>query len=211
MICFIINVFVANAGWGDRGLRHGRSMQRFAWYITAHARLTQSTSLAPQRPSTMQTRIGSSLTGGRERLALGGGGHGHHPAQGARGAVQMAVLPKSGRDMTPERRAHNVLSAIPLASSSSPLSPARSHSRSLSASIPMAAVASSSKLSGSTRQRSRRDVFKPKFPLDPFAGASATALGEPWFLKIDALLSATALQRRNVVFVLGGASAAPCP
>ncbi|KAI0754348.1 hypothetical protein C8Q80DRAFT_1265994 [Daedaleopsis nitida] len=67
----------------------------------------------------------------------------------------------------------------------------------------MASVASSSTPSGSTRQRSRRDIFKPKFPLDPFAGASAVALGEPWFLKIDALLSATAFQRRNVLFVLG--------
>ncbi|KAI0697490.1 hypothetical protein C8T65DRAFT_743154 [Cerioporus squamosus] len=68
----------------------------------------------------------------------------------------------------------------------------------------MAAVPSSSKPSGSRLPpRPRRDVFKPKFPLDPFAGASAAALGEPWFLKIDALLAATALQRRNVLFVLG--------
>ena len=51
-----------------------------------------------------------------------------------------------------------------------------------------------------------KDVFKPKFPLDPFHGHSAAALGEPWFLKIDALLNATSLQRQNIIFVLGGAS-----
>lgn len=76
-----------------------------------------------------------------------------------------------------------------------------------SSSYSMAAVASSSRLAvPRPAQRSRKpDVFKPRFPLDPFAGVSATALGEPWFLKIDTLLAATAHQRRNVVFVLGGA------
>ncbi|OJT08840.1 hypothetical protein TRAPUB_267 [Trametes pubescens] len=69
----------------------------------------------------------------------------------------------------------------------------------------MAAVASSSRLAvPRPASRSRKpDVFKPRFPLDPFAGVSATALGEPWFLKIDTLLAATAHQRRNVIFVLG--------
>ncbi|KAL1948995.1 hypothetical protein VTO73DRAFT_10801 [Trametes versicolor] len=68
----------------------------------------------------------------------------------------------------------------------------------------MAAVASSSRLAVPRPTRSRKpDVFKPRFPLDPFAGVSATALGEPWFLKIDTLLAATAHQRRNVIFVLG--------
>ncbi|KAI0355953.1 hypothetical protein OH77DRAFT_1478877 [Trametes cingulata] len=70
----------------------------------------------------------------------------------------------------------------------------------------MAAVASSSRPAGARpnhRQR-KTDVFKPRFPLDPFAGASVTALGEPWFLRVDALLSATSCQRRNVIFVLGG-------
>ncbi|KAI0828671.1 hypothetical protein BC628DRAFT_1316388 [Trametes gibbosa] len=74
----------------------------------------------------------------------------------------------------------------------------------------MAAVASSSRLAvPRPPQRSRKqDVFKPRFPLDPFAGAP-TALGEPWFLKVDAILAATAHQRRNVFFVLGGASHVP--
>ncbi|KAI0659694.1 hypothetical protein C8Q70DRAFT_88356 [Cubamyces menziesii] len=69
----------------------------------------------------------------------------------------------------------------------------------------MAAVASSSTPSGSRpSQRPRKpDVFKPRFPLDPFSGAPAAALGEPWFLKVDALLAATSYQRRNVIFVLG--------
>ncbi|KAI0327550.1 hypothetical protein GY45DRAFT_1347687 [Cubamyces sp. BRFM 1775] len=69
----------------------------------------------------------------------------------------------------------------------------------------MAAVASSSTPSGSRpSQRPRKpDVFKPRFPLDPFTGAPAAALGEPWFLKVDALLAATSYQRRNVIFVLG--------
>ncbi|KAI0370562.1 hypothetical protein BV20DRAFT_943775 [Pilatotrama ljubarskyi] len=72
----------------------------------------------------------------------------------------------------------------------------------------MAAVASSSRPAGprpSHRQR-KTDVFKPRFPLDPFAGASAIPLGEPWFVKVDALLAATSYQRRNVIFILGGAS-----
>ncbi|TBU39989.1 hypothetical protein BD309DRAFT_871211 [Dichomitus squalens] len=72
-----------------------------------------------------------------------------------------------------------------------------------------ALASSSSSLSPSgSRPRPRKDVFKPKFPLDPFHGHSAAALGEPWFLKIDALLSATALQRQNVIFVLGAPSLA---
>lgn len=76
-----------------------------------------------------------------------------------------------------------------------------------SSSSSMAAVASSSRLAVPRPTRSRKpDVFKPRFPLDPFAGVSATALGEPWFLRIDTLLAATAHQRRNVIFVLGGAS-----
>ncbi|KAI8972854.1 hypothetical protein BD414DRAFT_517831 [Trametes punicea] len=72
----------------------------------------------------------------------------------------------------------------------------------------MAAVASSSTPSGSRpAQRPRKnDVFKPRFPFDPFSGAAAAALGEPWFLKIDALLTATAYQRRNVILVLGAPS-----
>lgn len=114
-------------------------------------------------------------------------------------------MPELARHMTPEWRARNVLSPNLLAASSSPPSTFRrphTHTSSPSSST-MAAVASSSTLV--PRQRSRRDVFKPKFPLDPFAGASAAVLGEPWFLKIDALLSATTLQRRNVIFVLGGA------
>ncbi|KAM5537609.1 hypothetical protein V8D89_008687 [Ganoderma adspersum] len=69
----------------------------------------------------------------------------------------------------------------------------------------MAPVASSSSASGS-RSRPRKDLFKPKFPLDPFSGHSAAALGEPWFLKINALLNATAFHRRNVIFVIGAPS-----
>ncbi|PIL23282.1 hypothetical protein GSI_14592 [Ganoderma sinense ZZ0214-1] len=69
----------------------------------------------------------------------------------------------------------------------------------------MAPVASSSSASAS-RSRPRKDLFKPKFPLDPFSGHSATALGEPWFLKTDALLNATAFHRRNVIFVIGAPS-----
>ena len=68
----------------------------------------------------------------------------------------------------------------------------------------MAPAASSSSPSASG-SRPRKDFFKPKFPIDPFSGHSAAALGEPWFLKIDALLNATAFQRRNVIFVIGGA------
>ncbi|CDO74574.1 hypothetical protein BN946_scf184583.g1 [Trametes cinnabarina] len=72
----------------------------------------------------------------------------------------------------------------------------------------MAAVASSSRPAGPRPpQRPRKnDVFKPRFPFDPFTGAPAAALGEPWFLKVDALLAATSYQRRNVIFVLGAPS-----
>ncbi|KAI9065259.1 hypothetical protein FKP32DRAFT_1610766 [Trametes sanguinea] len=72
----------------------------------------------------------------------------------------------------------------------------------------MAPVASSSRPGGprSAQRPRKNDVFKPRFPLDPFAGAPAAALGEPWFLKVDALLAATSYQRRNVIFVLGAPS-----
>ncbi|KAI0676342.1 hypothetical protein C8Q78DRAFT_13630 [Trametes maxima] len=118
-------------------------------------------------------------------------------------------MPGFGSDMTPEWRTHFVQN--PPAGPSS-LSPSPSSSSSpASRAHAMAAVAASS---SSTRtpqvlraQRSRKpDVFKPRFPLDPFLGASAPALGEPWFLKVDALLAATAHQRRNVIFVLGAPS-----
>lgn len=102
-------------------------------------------------------------------------------------------LPRFGLDMTPEWGPHNVQPVFSPSAVSAP-------------SINMAAVASSSRLAvPRTAPRARKqDVFKPRFPLDPFAGVS-TALGEPWFLKVDALLVATAHQRRNVFFVLGGA------
>lgn len=133
----------------------------------------------------------------------------------------MAAQPGSGLIMTPEWRAHYRPSARHLVFSSSPPAassrrtsvppPTRSYfpsSASRPRSAPMAAVASSSSslLPSGSRPRPRKDVFKPKFPLDPFHGHSAAALGEPWFLKIDALLNATSLQRQNVIFVLGGAS-----
>ena len=138
----------------------------------------------------------------------------------------MAVVPQSTQELMTPEATRRPSSALPLSSSSPPpaassLASFASFSHRRGPSCPpsfasaMAAVPSSSKPSPSRSvHRPRRDVFKPKFPLDPFAGASAAALGEPWFLKIDALLSATAQQRRNVIFVLGGAysilSLRPC-
>ncbi|KAJ8464072.1 hypothetical protein ONZ51_g9834 [Trametes cubensis] len=124
--------------------------------------------------------------------------------------MALAALPNTGSDMTPEWGTHNnvLLQTAPFASSlSSPPFPSSSSFSS------MAAVASSSTPSGSRpSQRPRKpDVFKPRFPLDPFSGAPAAALGEPWFLKVDALLAATSYQRRNVIFVLGGASTCHLP
>ncbi|RPD69406.1 hypothetical protein L226DRAFT_575575 [Lentinus tigrinus ALCF2SS1-7] len=123
---------------------------------------------------------------------------------------EMAAQPESDLDMTPETRrpssAHFLLSSSSspsTASSSSTREHRRGPSSPPSFSSAMASVPSSSTSRSPHRPR---HGFKPKFPLDPFAGASAAALGEPWFLKIDALLSATALQRRNVTFVLGAPS-----
>ncbi|KAI0631255.1 hypothetical protein C8Q77DRAFT_1132351 [Trametes polyzona] len=98
--------------------------------------------------------------------------------------------------MTPEWRTPGLQTAP----SATTLTPSSS-----SSSTSMASTASSSRLSvPRPHQRSRKtDVFKPRFPLDPFAGASAAALGEPWFLKVDALLAATSYPRRDVIFVLG--------
>lgn len=59
-------------------------------------------------------------------------------------------------------------------------------------------------LSAPQRPRPRTDVFKPKFPIDPFAAA---AVREPWFLTHDALPSLAYQSRRDVLLVLGGASA----
>ncbi|OCH86752.1 hypothetical protein OBBRIDRAFT_796865 [Obba rivulosa] len=69
---------------------------------------------------------------------------------------------------------------------------------------PPMAAASSSRPSRPVRAPS--DVFKPRFPLDPFASAHP-GLSEPWFVQVDNLLSlaASAQLRRHVVLVLGGA------
>ncbi|KAI0642792.1 hypothetical protein C8Q79DRAFT_235130 [Trametes meyenii] len=113
-------------------------------------------------------------------------------------------MPVFGSDMTPEWRTHSLQNP----SASQPSSLPHSSSFPASKAHPMPAAASSSRPSPVLRaQRPRKqDVFKPRFPLDPFLGASAPALGEPWFLKVDALLAATAHQRRNVIFVLGAPS-----
>ncbi|KAI0763456.1 hypothetical protein BD413DRAFT_582539 [Trametes elegans] len=112
-------------------------------------------------------------------------------------------LPNLGSHMTPERErgTHNV---HPRPSAQLPPSAPSS-----SSSDSMPASASSSRASGSRPPRRKTDAFKPRFPLDPFVGASASAPGEPWFLKVDALFAATACQRPNVIFVLGGASHIP--
>ncbi|OSC98078.1 hypothetical protein PYCCODRAFT_1524386 [Trametes coccinea BRFM310] len=121
-----------------------------------------------------------------------------------------AVLPSFGSDMTPEWGPHSVhhLSPSPSSSSSPPPSSSSFISRPPPSSSSMAATASSSRPVGPRpAQRARKnDVFKPRFPFDPFTGAPAAALGEPWFLKVDALLAATSYQRRNVIFVLGAPS-----
>ncbi|KAH9941789.1 uncharacterized protein BXZ73DRAFT_8336, partial [Epithele typhae] len=68
---------------------------------------------------------------------------------------------------------------------------------------------SSSKLPSSssaplaTPRPSRKDVFRPRFPLDPFAGAPPAALAEPWFIKTEPLFHATSLRRSNVILILG--------
>ncbi|TCD62843.1 hypothetical protein EIP91_006356 [Steccherinum ochraceum] len=48
-----------------------------------------------------------------------------------------------------------------------------------------------------TRPSPQKDVFKPRFPIDPFASAKVR---EPWFIKSDLLPAQT---RRDVVLVLG--------
>lgn len=44
----------------------------------------------------------------------------------------------------------------------------------------------------------QQDVFKPRFPLDPFASAKVR---EPWFVKRDQL---PVQARRDVILILGG-------
>ncbi|KAF7790483.1 hypothetical protein EIP86_001438 [Pleurotus ostreatoroseus] len=58
-------------------------------------------------------------------------------------------------------------------------------------------------LSAPQRPRPRTDVFKPKFPIDPFAAAPVR---EPWFLRPDALSALAFHPRRDVLLVLGAPS-----
>ncbi|KAI0759792.1 hypothetical protein BC629DRAFT_1443770 [Irpex lacteus] len=53
---------------------------------------------------------------------------------------------------------------------------------------------------GEKPHRPPSNVFKPKFPLDPFAAANVR---EPWFIRPDALPSPHANPRRDVLLVLG--------
>lgn len=53
---------------------------------------------------------------------------------------------------------------------------------------------------GEKPHRPPSNVFKPKFPLDPFAAANVR---EPWFIRPDTLPSPHANPRRDVLLVLG--------
>ncbi|KAI0069793.1 hypothetical protein K474DRAFT_980941 [Panus rudis PR-1116 ss-1] len=67
-------------------------------------------------------------------------------------------------------------------------------------------VASSSRPRTTTSSRSAADVFRPKFPLDPFATLSPHGK-EPWLLGADRLPSMASQTRRDVILVLGAPSA----
>ncbi|KAH9922877.1 hypothetical protein B0H21DRAFT_765747 [Amylocystis lapponica] len=68
------------------------------------------------------------------------------------------------------------------------------------------ASSSSSSASSPPYRSVQSDVFRPKFPLDPFAPASPNSrlsFRDPWFLRVDNLQSATAYSPRLVIFILG--------
>ncbi|PSS36986.1 hypothetical protein PHLCEN_2v1202 [Hermanssonia centrifuga] len=50
------------------------------------------------------------------------------------------------------------------------------------------------------RARPQSDVFKPRFPKDPFVAGNVR---EPWFIRPDALPSITSSSRRDAILVLG--------